>query len=145
MAAAKQIYATGRRKTSTARVFLSQLDSEVENNDDVVAGDASIVVNGKAFSAYFPNETTRQLVLQPLVVSERLDQKYKLKVTVKGGGKSGQAGAVRHGIARVLEKVEEELRPSLKKQGLLTRDPRAVERKKAGRHKARKGTQFSKR
>ena len=135
-------YATGRRKTSSARVYLSSLGKDVEV-DEKNPG-ANISVNGREFSEYFGRDTAQLLILQPLTVTETIS-KYKLRVTVAGGGISGQAGAVRHGIARVIEKAEPELRGVLKKEGLLTRDPRAVERKKPGRHKARKGTQFSKR
>ena len=132
----RAIYATGRRKTSSARVYLTPSKEESET--------PKIIVNGKEYKEYFPRPTAQMLIAQPLEVSERIS-KYDFKVTVSGGGSSGQAGAVRHGISRVLEKAEPELRGPLKKEGLLTRDPRAVERKKPGRHKARKGTQFSKR
>ena len=93
---------------------------------------------------YFPHETLKMIINQPLVACERVG-KYNFAITVRGGGASGQAGAVRHGVARALEKVEPDLRAVLKKGGYLTRDPRAVERKKPGRHKARKKPQFSKR
>ena len=132
----KDNYATGRRKTATARVYLSSPDSPEQ------AG--MIVVNNKPFEQFFPQAAKQRAVLRPLVVTDRLDR-YFLKINVKGGGYSGQAGAVAHGIARVLEGIEPELRPDLKKAGLLTRDPRIVERKKPGRHKARKRPQFSKR
>ena len=135
MSPQKAIYATGRRKAASARVYLSPVkDSDVSN----------IVVNGRALAEYFPQGTKQQVVLQPLVLSDRLSN-YNFKITVSGGGYAGQAGAVLHGIARALEKAEPELRPGLKKAGFLTRDAREVERKKAGKHKARKSTQFSKR
>ena len=141
----KTINATGRRKTSSARVRLSVVEGgESEEISDQKVLDERIVINGRAFSDYFPRETSRMLVMHPLELTERV-AKYQFKINVHGGGVSGQAGAVRHGISRALEKAEEELRSPLKKEGLLTRDPRAVERKKPGRHKARKGTQFSKR
>lgn len=124
-------YATGRRKTSAARVFLKE-------------GSGKIVVNGKALDDYIVDATRRQLVLQPFEVTRTKGQ-YDAFITVKGGGLSGQAGAVRHGISRALAGAVEENRPALKKAGLLTRDPRMVERKKFGLHKARKATQFSKR
>ena len=147
--APKAIYAVGRRKTASARVHLTPLDKKKEEKkDDTEAKEESrgdnIVVNGKPFANYFSREIAQNLILAPLELTDRL-AKYAFKVTVSGGGISGQAGAVRHGISRVLEKIEPELRGDLKKAGLLTRDPRAVERKKPGRHKARKGTQFSKR
>lgn len=126
----------GRRKNASARVYLSRLEEENEDGD--------IVVNGRKFDDYFARETMRQVVLQPLVISDRLGR-YQFKVNVRGGGKSGQAGAVLLGIARALEKIEPDLRGALKKAGFLTRDPRIVERKKPGRHKARKRPQFSKR
>lgn len=134
--ATKAINATGRRKTASARVYLAPRKAESE------AG--SILVNGREFTDYFPNKITQMVVLQPLEVTERREN-YDFNIRVVGGGPSGQAGAVLHGIARALEKVEPELRPALKAEGFLTRDPRAVERKKPGRHKARKSTQFSKR
>lgn len=124
-------YATGRRKTSAARVFLKE-------------GSGKIVVNGKNLDDYIVDATRRQLVLQPFEVT-RTKGKYDAFVTVKGGGLSGQAGAVRHGISRALAGADEENKSPLKKVGLLTRDPRMVERKKFGLHKARKATQFSKR
>lgn len=134
MSAAKQTYATGRRKASSARVYLSAADGEP----------GKVIVNERTFEQYFPNQTKQMIILQPVVITERAE-KYNFKVVVRGGGVNGQAGAVRHGIARALEKEEPELRPILKKAGLLTRDPRVVERKKPGRHKARKKPQFSKR
>jgi len=128
------ICTVGRRKTASARVYL----------DQVGEGEGSTTVNGRELADYFPEATTQMIINQPLVLTENTDN-LKINVRVIGGGISGQAGAVRHGISRALEKLNEELRAPLKKAGLLTRDPRAVERKKAGRHKARKKPQFSKR
>ena len=136
MMATKALNATGRRKTASARVYL------MPRNADAEAG--QITVNGREFTDYFPNKITQMVVLQPLEVTERRSS-YDFKIRVVGGGPSGQAGAVLHGIARALERIEPDLRPALKKGGFLTRDPRAVERKKPGRHKARKRPQFSKR
>jgi len=135
MSLKKAIQAVGRRKASTARVYLTPSEGSEE---------AKILVNKKSLEEYFPRGSHRMQIMQPLEVTERA-QKYNFSVRVTGGGVTGQAGATLLGIARALEKVEPELRPELKKNGLLTRDPRAVERKKPGRHKARKGTQFSKR
>ena len=126
-----QYYGTGRRKTSTARVFLRP-------------GTGSFHVNGRSFDQYFPNETLKMLIRQPLAVTETTD-KFDLVVRVDGGGVTGQAGALRHGIARALVSFSPELRPRLKESGFLTRDPREVERKKYGRPGARKRFQFSKR
>ena len=126
-----QYYGTGRRKTSTARVFLRP-------------GTGSFQVNGRSFDQYFPNETLKMLIRQPLAVTETTD-KFDLVVRVDGGGVTGQAGALRHGIARALVSFSPELRPRLKESGFLTRDPREVERKKPGRPGARKRFQFSKR
>ena len=126
-----QYYGTGRRKTSTARVFLRP-------------GTGSFQVNGRAFDKYFPNETLKMLIRQPLAVTETTD-KFDLVVRVDGGGVTGQAGALRHGIARALVSFSPELRPRLKESGFLTRDSREVERKKYGRPGARKRFQFSKR
>lgn len=140
----KSVYATGRRKTSAARVYLLVAEGEdIQKNE---AGDvkANIIVNSQPFDEYFPRKTAQMIIAQPLEVTETKD-KYKFVITVRGGGSSGQAGAVRHGIARALERTSAEYRPALKKSGFLTRDSRAVERKKPGRHKARRGTQFSKR
>jgi small subunit ribosomal protein S9 len=131
----KFINTVGRRKTATARVVLKSADS---------AENAVVVVNGLALDKYFPVKSERDVVLAPFTVTER-GEAYSVTVNVRGGGKSGQAGAIRLGIARALQTQEPELRPVLKSAGFLTRDPRAVERKKAGRHKARKSTQFSKR
>jgi small subunit ribosomal protein S9 len=103
-----------------------------------------VVINRKPVEQYFPEDTKRRISLQPLEVTDRQD-KYCFKIRVTGGGVAGQAEAVRHGIARALEQAEPELRGTLKKAGFLTRDPRVVERKKPGRHKARKKPQFSKR
>ncbi len=126
-----QTYGTGRRKTAAARVFLRP-------------GAGHITVNGRTLEAYFPRETSQMLVRQPLRVAELLDT-VDVVVTVTGGGGSGQAGAVRHGLARALVAYKPDLRPALRAQGLLTRDPRAVERKKVGLHKARRASQYSKR
>ena len=124
-------YGTGRRKTSTARVFLS-------------AGTGNIVVNGKPLDQYFGRETSVMVVRQPL---ELLDaaSKYDIYVTVKGGGINGQAGAIRHGITKALLETDPELRGALKKAGFITRDSRVKERKKYGRKAARARFQFSKR
>jgi small subunit ribosomal protein S9 len=122
---------TGRRKTSIARVRLA-------------TGSGKITVNGRAFDTYFPMETLRATVSQPLTVTGTAD-KLDVKVNVTGGGPNGQAGAVRHGIARALLEFDANLRPSLKAEGLLTRDPRMRERKKYGQPGARKRFQFSKR
>lgn len=136
MMASKAICATGRRKTASARVYLAQSKGESDRG--------AIIINGREFTDYFPNQITQMVVLQPLELTERT-KNYDFTIRVVGGGPTGQAGAVLHGIARALEKVEPDLRPVLKKGGFLTRDPRAVERKKPGRHKARKRPQFSKR
>ena len=124
-------YGTGRRKSSTARVFLT-------------AGKGEITVNDLPLDSYFGRETSRMVVRQPLELTENSD-KFDFKVTVKGGGDSGQAGAIRHGITRALMAYDESLRSDLRKAGFVTRDARAVERKKVGLHKARKATQYSKR
>ena len=126
-----QNYGTGRRKTSTARVFLRP-------------GTGKVTVNNKAFEQYFFDETHRMLVKQPLQASEALD-KFDVVINVNGGGMRGQAGAVQHGIARALVAYSSELRSVLKKAGFLTRDPRMKERKKYGQPGARKRFQFSKR
>ncbi|NOZ26120.1 MAG: 30S ribosomal protein S9 [Nitrospirae bacterium] len=123
--------ATGRRKTSVARVILKPGTGRVE-------------VNNRPIEKYFPRETLRMVVRQPLELAGMYN-KLDVKVTVSGGGLSGQAGAVRHGIARALLNVDSDLRPKLKKEGLLTRDPRMRERKKYGQKGARKRFQFSKR
>ena len=122
---------TGKRKTSVARVILRP-------------GDGSTWVNGRTIEEYFPRASQRTLALAPLRVAEA-EGRYDLRVRVHGGGISGQAGAVRLGIARALVEADPELRVPLKRQGFLTRDARKVERKKAGLHKARKAPQFSKR
>jgi len=124
-------YGTGRRKTSVARVFLKP-------------GNGKITVNGKAFDEYFERAILRQIIMQPVEVVKGAG-KFDLYVTVTGGGKTGQAGAVRHGLARALTTYNPEYRKSLKAEGFLTRDPRMVERKKPGKPKARKSSQFSKR
>ena len=124
-------YATGRRKTSSARVYLK-------------SGKGNITVNNRKLDEYFGRKVAQMLVMQPLELVD-LTGKVDLDVKVKGGGSFGQAGAIRHGISRALTSYDEELRPQLKKAGLLTRDPRRVERKKAGLVKARKSKQFSKR
>ncbi|MBA4495923.1 30S ribosomal protein S9 [Paenactinomyces guangxiensis] len=126
-----QFYGTGRRKESVARVRL-------------VAGDGRIVINGRDINDYFGLETLKAIVRQPLVLTDTADR-YDVYVNVDGGGFTGQAGAIRHGIARALLKADAELRPSLKKAGFLTRDPRMKERKKYGLKAARRAPQFSKR
>jgi small subunit ribosomal protein S9 len=131
MAVVAQIMATGRRKEAVARVRL-------------LPGSGRIVVNGHPYERYFPTRGLRAQVERPLVLTSTLD-KFDVLVRVEGGGISGQAGAVRHGIARALTALDRELRPALKKDGLLTRDPRAKERRKYGLKKARKAPQFSKR
>jgi small subunit ribosomal protein S9 len=124
-------YSTGRRKTSTARVFLRK-------------GKGDIVVNSRPLDTYFGRETARMIVRQPLDTSNTLGD-FDITVTVKGGGMSGQAGAIRHGITRALIEYDNELRPVLRRAGFVTRDARQVERKKVGLHKARRAPQFSKR
>ena len=126
-----KIYATGRRKTSSARVYLSD-------------GKGKIIVNNKSLEDYFGREVARMVVRQPLELCE-LTEKIDLEIKVSGGGSFGQAGAIRHGISRALVDFDVELRPQLKKAGFLTRDSRRVERKKPGLKKARKSSQFSKR
>jgi small subunit ribosomal protein S9 len=129
--AEKTITATGRRKTSVARVFLRQ-------------GKGAISINDRSLEEYFGRETARMIVLQPFDVTQTTGN-FDIEVNVKGGGSSGQAGAIRHGITRALMQINSEFRSPLKKAGFVTRDPRAVERKKYGRHKARKRPQYSKR
>ena len=124
-------YGTGRRKSSVARVFLK-------------AGSGKIVVNDKPVDEYFSRETGRMIVRQPLVLTDNLG-KFDIMVNVAGGGESGQAGAVRHGITRALIDLDVGMKPVLKQAGLVTRDAREVERKKVGFHKARRRKQFSKR
>ena len=124
-------YATGRRKTSSARIYLS-------------SGKGNIKVNDRDLDVYFGRKVAQMLVMQPLEMTELTD-KVDINIKVKGGGSFGQAGAFRHGISRALISYDEELRPQLKSAGLLTRDPRKVERKKPGLVKARKSKQFSKR
>ncbi|MBW7925437.1 MAG: 30S ribosomal protein S9 [Burkholderiales bacterium] len=124
-------YGTGRRKTSVARVFLKR-------------GSGKIVVNGKPLDDYFARETGRMIVRQPLDLTQNLES-FDIQVNVHGGGESGQAGAVRHGITRALIDYDMALKPALSNAGLVTRDAREVERKKVGLHKARRRKQFSKR
>jgi small subunit ribosomal protein S9 len=132
MAENKQLSAaTGKRKTAVARVRL-------------LPGSGTITINKRGFADYFPRETARMRILEPLQITETAAQ-YDVLAEVNGGGISAQADAVRHGISRALVAVAETLRPTLRKAGMLTRDPRAVERKKYGRHKARKRPQYSKR
>ena len=126
-----QYYGTGRRKTSTARVYLRP-------------GAGDVLVNRKPFDRYFPNETLRMIIRQPLHLTETTN-KFDILVNVSGGGPSGQAGAIRHGITRALMEYNADLRPALKQAGLITRDPRIKERKKYGQKGARKRFQFSKR
>ena len=128
---ATQYYGTGRRKTSTARVFLK-------------SGAGSITVNKRPLDQYFGREVARMIVRQPLQLVE-LGDKFDINVTVAGGGSFGQAGAIRHGITRALMEYDETLRPTLRTAGYVTRDAREVERKKVGLRKARKRPQFSKR
>ncbi len=124
-------YGTGRRKTSSARVFLSR-------------GTGNITINDRTIEQYFGREVARMIVRQPLETVQATDS-FDLKITVKGGGSFGQAGAIRHGLARALLQYDESLRQPLRQAGFLTRDAREVERKKVGLHKARKRPQFSKR
>ncbi|MGL5270735.1 MAG: 30S ribosomal protein S9 [Selenomonadaceae bacterium] len=124
-------YGTGRRKTSVARVRL-------------VPGEGNVTINGREMQEYFGLKTLELIVRQPLNLTETID-KYDVIAKVEGGGASGQAGAIRHGISRALLKLDAELRPALKKAGFLTRDPREKERRKYGLKKARKASQFSKR
>ena len=126
-----QYYGTGRRKTSTARVYLRP-------------GSGNIVVNKREFISYFPNEALQMIIRQPLTLTDTIG-KFDILVNVDGGGAAGQAGAVRHGITRALMEFNADLRPTLKKAGLVTRDPRQKERKKYGQKGARARFQFSKR
>lgn len=129
--AANQYYGTGRRKNSTARVFIKQ-------------GNGQMTINGRTLEQYFGRPTARMVVAQPLELLE-LSGKFDIYVTVTGGGISGQAGAIRHGLTRALMQYDESFRPALRKAGYVTRDARSVERKKVGLHKARKRPQYSKR
>lgn len=124
-------YGTGRRKSSTARVFMK-------------SGSGDIKVNNRSLEQFFGRETARMIVLQPLELIE-MTNKFDINVTVSGGGTTGQAGAIRHGLTRALMKYDEALRPQLRKAGFVTRDAREVERKKVGLRKARRATQYSKR
>ena len=131
MANAAKFYGTGRRKKSIARVYLTP-------------GTGNITINKRNIDEYFGLETLKVIVRQPLVATDNVD-KFDVKVTVRGGGTTGQAGAIRHGIARALLTVDNDIRPVLKKAGYLTRDPRMKERKKYGLKGARRAPQFSKR
>ncbi len=124
-------YSTGRRKNSSARVYIT-------------AGKGEITVNNRPLDQYFGRETSRMIVRQPLALTDMLEN-FDIKVFVKGGGNTGQSGAIRHGITRALMKYDEALRPVLRQAGYVTRDAREVERKKIGLHKARKRPQYSKR
>jgi small subunit ribosomal protein S9 len=124
-------YGTGRRKTSTARVYMK-------------AGTGKITVNDRPLDEFFGRETGRMIVRQPLQVAQ-VENRFDFNVQVEGGGITGQAGAIRHGITRALMVFDESLRPQLRKAGFVTRDAREVERKKVGRRKARRGPQYSKR
>jgi small subunit ribosomal protein S9 len=131
MAMTEQYYGTGRRKTSTARVYLRP-------------GTGSVTINGKSLDDFFGRPTSRMVVNQALAAVEMAD-KFDITVNVAGGGITGQSGAIRHGITRALMQYDESLRPTLREAGFVTRDSRKVERKKVGLHKARKATQYSKR
>ncbi len=124
-------YGTGRRKTSTARVYMTR-------------GSGDIKVNNRPLDLFFARQTARMIVRQPLELINLTDT-FDITVTVKGGGTTGQAGAIRHGLTRALMQYDESLRPALRKAGFVTRDAREVERKKVGLHKARRATQYSKR
>jgi len=128
---AETYYSTGRRKSSTARVYMT-------------AGSGNITINNRAIEDYFGRETSRMVVRQPLELTDHAGT-FDIKVNVKGGGNTGQSGAIRHGITRALMKYDETLRKSLRQAGFVTRDAREVERKKVGLHKARKRPQYSKR
>lgn len=128
---ASTFYATGRRKTSSARVFLTE-------------GSGKVTINGKSVDEYLTLPTSKTIINQPLELTKTAG-KVDLKITVKGGGPSSQAGAIRHGISRALTLLDDKLHTDLKRAGFLTRDPRAVERKKYGKAKARRSFQFSKR
>ena len=127
----KYYYGTGRRKSSVARVFMQK-------------GSGQIIVNGKPVDQYFARETGRMVIRQPLQITEHLES-FDIMVNVNGGGETGQAGAIRHGITRALMEYDESLRPALRAAGYVTRDARCVERKKVGLRKARRRPQFSKR
>ena len=129
--AEQQYYSTGRRKSATARVYLKP-------------GKGAITINRRAIDVYFGRETSRMMVRQPFVTTNLIDN-FDVSVVVRGGGSTGQAGAIRHGITRALMVYDETLRPVLRKAGFVTRDAREVERKKVGKHKARKAPQYSKR
>ena len=129
--ASTQYYGTGRRKTSTARVFLT-------------SGSGNITINRRSLDGYFGREVARMIVRQPLELLE-MTERFDINVTVRGGGSFGQAGAIRHGITRALMEYDNDLRPTLRKAGFVTRDAREVERKKVGLRKSRKKPQFSKR
>lgn len=129
--AQEQFYSTGRRKSSTARVYLTK-------------GTGEIKINNRSLETFFGRETARMVVRQPLQLTNH-EGSFDVNVIVSGGGNSGQAGAIRHGITRALMKYDESLRPALRKEGYVTRDAREVERKKVGLHKARKRPQYSKR
>jgi small subunit ribosomal protein S9 len=131
MAETKIYYATGKRKTSVARVYMKK-------------GKGNVVINNKPLSEYFGRETASMIINQPLDVIE-MNNKFDFTIMVKGGGSTGQAGAIRHGITKALLTYDEEFRGELRKNGFVTRDARRVERKKVGLHKARKRPQFSKR
>ena len=124
-------YGTGRRKSSTARVFMKP-------------GGGEITVNNRPLDKFFGRQTARMIVRQPLELME-MSEKFDISVTVSGGGTTGQAGAIRHGLTRALLQYDEAMRPALRKAGFVTRDAREVERKKVGLHKARRATQYSKR
>lgn len=126
-----QNYGTGRRKTSTARVFIKP-------------GSGNITINNRTIEQFFGRETLQMIVRQPLVLTES-QERFDIKITVEGGGTSGQAGAIRHGLTRALMDYDETLRPALRRAGYVTRDARSVERKKVGLRKARKRPQYSKR
>jgi len=128
---AESYYATGRRKSSSARVYLT-------------SGSGEITINGKPADVFFGRQTTRMIVRQPLDVVE-MNDKFDINIKVTGGGNTGQAGAIRHGISRALIEYDETFRKDLRKAGFVTRDAREVERKKVGLRKARRATQFSKR
>ena len=126
-----QYYGTGRRKTSTARVYLT-------------SGAGNITVNNKPLDEFFGRKTAQMIVRQPLELMQ-IGDKFDVNVSVKGGGTTGQAGAIRHGLTRALMQYDESMRPTLRKAGFVTRDAREVERKKVGLRKARRATQYSKR